>query len=98
MEIHLAGSSLANLAILSRFLKKNHSVFLGLSHADKQQGRRTDVSILTGAFLQQFLAIATQQLKPVITGNINFVASPSFRSASIMIPRVVLPNLLHDID
>ena len=37
--------------------KKNHSVVLGLSHADKQQERRTNLSVLMGKFLQQFLAI-----------------------------------------
>jgi hypothetical protein len=74
--------------------KKIHSVVLGLSCTDKQQGRRTDVSILIGAFLQQFLAITTQQLKPVIIGTLNFVAPPSFRPTSTMSLSIVLPDLL----
>ena len=78
--------------------KKIPSLVLGLSHADKQQDRRTDVSVLMGAFLQQFFVITTQQLKPVIIGTLHFVVTPGFTPASIMIPSVALPKLLHDID
>jgi hypothetical protein len=38
--------------------KEIHSVVLELSRDDKQQDRRTDVSVVMGTFLQQFLTIA----------------------------------------
>jgi hypothetical protein len=50
-----------NIAALTQ---KIHSVVLWLSRADKQQDRWTDVSILMGSILQQFLAIAQQNYNP----------------------------------
>ena len=51
-----------------------------------------------GAFWQQFPAIATQQLKPVIIGARHFVAIHAFTSANIKSLTVVLPGSLRDID
>jgi hypothetical protein len=82
----------------SAFTKKIQSVTLALSRPDKQPNRRTDVSVLMGAFLQQFLAIETQLLKPVNRNALHFVALPCFRPTCSMSIRMVLPNMLYDIE